>query len=263
MIKYLKLYVSFFKASLMSDLEYRLNVVTKIFTDILWYAAQASVFEVLFHHAPNIAGWDLPSARVFMATLFLVDATWMVLFHENFERLASKIRKGELDIILAKPIDSQFMLTMQKQNTSYVINMMLTFAYLIFTLTQLTEPFVWWRLIILFAVGLPCATLICYSSRLMFATLSVIYTNAESINYLWFQIYRLGMRPDPFYPKWLRIIVLTIVPVGFVVSVPTRLMLYEMDWALLAGGPIAALILFLIARKCWFASLTYYSSASS
>ncbi|MGE0762685.1 MAG: ABC transporter permease [Bdellovibrionales bacterium] len=262
MKKYFQLYKSFFKASMMSDLEYRLNIITKVFTDILWYAAQASVFEVLFRHAPNIAGWDLQSARVFMAVLFLADALWMVFFHENFERLSWKVRRGELDLVLAKPVDSQFLLTVQKQNTSYVINSVLTFVYLLWTLSQTADP-QWWRIVLLLVVGLPSGLAISYSFRLMFATLSVVYTNAESVNYVWYQIYRLGMRPDTFYPKWLRLLVLTLLPVGFVASVPTRILLENLDVWLLVGGPLAAAFTLSLARWCWAHSLVHYSSASS
>lgn len=263
MKKYLRLYAGFFRASLMADLEYRLNIVTKIFTDLLWYAAQASVFEVLFRHAPQIAGWDLPQARVFMAVLFLVDSLWMTLFQENFDRLSWKIRRGELDLLLVKPVSAQFMVTMQKQNTSYVINIAVTFAYLLWTLGSLPQALPVGRLALLLMIGLPVSLTICYAFRLMFSTLSVVYTNAESLNYVWYQIYRLGMRPDPFYPRWLRTLVLTFLPVGFIASVPARLLIQDLDWMALAGGPTAAVIFFWISRRFWRKSLVHYSSASS
>lgn len=262
MLKYLSLYRSFFKASLISDLEYRLNIVTKVVTDLFWYAAQASVFEVLFRHAPKIAGWELSSARVFMAVLFLVDAAWMVLFQENFERLSWKVRRGEMDLILSKPVDSQFMLTMQKQNTSYVLNIILTFGYLLWTLSLTPDP-QWWRLGLLVAVGIPCALMICYSFRLLFATLSVIYTNAESVTYIWYQIYRLGMRPDAFYPRWLRYLILSALPVAFIASVPTRVLLNDWDPSLIGWGILMSVATFTVARWAWKRSLVHYASASS
>jgi ABC-2 type transport system permease protein len=261
--KYFGLYLGFFRASLMADLEFRLNIVTKVVTDLLWYIAQASVFEVLFRHAPQISGWDLPSARVFMAVLFLTDAFWMVLFAENFDRLSWKVRRGELDLLLVKPISSQFMVTMQKQNTSYVFNILLTFSYLIWTLTQISQPMVWGKLGLLLTVGIPVSVIITYSFRLMFATLAVVFTNAESVNYVWYQLYRLGMRPDPFYPRWLRYLVLTLLPVGFIASVPARILLYDIDWWILLGGPVVAGISYFVGTRLWQRSLQHYSSASS
>lgn len=263
MKKYLDLYLSFFRASAMADLEYRFNVVAKVVTDLFWYAAQASVFEVLFRQAPRIIDWDIHSARVLIAVLFLVDACWMILFHENFERLSWKVRRGELDLLLVKPVSAQFMVTMQKQNTSYVINVLLTLGYLLWTLQQLPIAIPLWKYALLLGVGLPVALGICYSFRLMFATLSVIFTNADSINYIWYQLYRLGMRPDPFYPRWLRYVVLTVLPVGFIASVPTRMLINSGNWWIFVFGPVIATALFFISRRFWRRSLTHYASASS
>jgi ABC-2 type transport system permease protein len=263
MRKYLDLYFSFFRASLMADLEYRLNIATKVVTDLLWYAAQASVFEVLFRHAPQISGWDLPAARVFVSVLFLVDAIWMILFAENFDQLSWKVRRGELDLLLVKPVSAQFMITTQKQNTSYVVNAVLTFAWLVWNLSRLATPVAWWKLGLLIGVGLPVAITVTYSFRLMFATLAVVFANAESMNYVWYQLYRLGMRPDPFYPRWLRLLVLTLFPVGFIASVPARILIYDIDWVVLVAGPFVAVTAFLVASALWRRSLKHYASASS
>lgn len=263
MKKYFLLYFDFLKASAMSDLEYRLNILTKVVTDIFWYAAQASVFEVIFAHTKHIAGWDLQSARVFMAMLFLVDALWMTLFHENFEKLSWKVRRGELDLVLAKPVDSQFMLTFQKQNTSYIVNTLMTFIYLLWTLSQLNFEVSPIKVALSLIIGLPVAMAITYSFRLAFATLSVIYSQAEAVNYLWFQIYRLGMRPDPFYPRWLRIVVLTILPVGFIASVPTQIIIANFEWWMIFWGPLISIFLLWVSRKIWQSALKHYSSASS
>src|SRR4051812_29156214 len=106
-MKYLKLWLEFLKIGWMAEAEYRLNLVVRVVADVVWYIAQLSVFEVLFFHAPQIAGWDILKMRVFMGVLFVVDSIYMVLFHDNFENASTMVRKGELDFILSKPIDSQ------------------------------------------------------------------------------------------------------------------------------------------------------------
>ncbi|MBX7232227.1 MAG: ABC-2 family transporter protein [Bdellovibrionales bacterium] len=261
--KYVKIYWALLKVSLISDMEFRFNLIIKIVTDILWYLAQASVFEVLFYRMPQISGWNLPTARVFLATLFFADALWMVLFHENFERLSTKVRRGELDFLLLKPINSQFMVTLQKQNSSYLLNLALTFLYLIWTTQQLTPTVPWWKFLLLLFIGIPCSQIILYSCRLTFALLAIIFINAESINYIWYQLYRLGLRPDSFYPYWLRLLVLSFVPVGFIASVPSRMLVEEISLWMFFAGPLLSLILFFFTKKMWQKVLVYYSSASS
>jgi ABC-2 family transporter protein len=127
--KYFDIFGGFFRASAIADLEYRLNIVVKVLTDFVWYAAQLSVFEVLFQNVGPIAGWNLGSTRVFMAVLFVVDSIWMLLLSENLDKLSDRVRKGELDLLLTKPVNSQFMMSFQKVSTPYVVNIAFTIGF--------------------------------------------------------------------------------------------------------------------------------------
>ncbi len=260
--KYASLLGSFFRASAVSDLEYRLNITIKIFTDIIWYAAQLAVFEVLFQHTRSISGWTLESTRVFMGVLFVVDGIWMILFSENLDRFSDKVRKGELDLLLAKPVNSQFMISFQKMNTAYIGNVMLATSWMIWSITQLPTPMEWWRLSTLLVL-IPCGLAISYSCRFFFSVTALIFTRAENINYVWYQLYRLGTRPDSIYPAWLRYAILTIVPVAFLASVPSRMIVDTPDLVLFFGAIAVAVIFVYLSTRYWSLALRKYSSASS
>lgn len=260
--KYLTVFFSLFRASAMADLEYRLNIVVKIFTDIIWYVAQLSVFEVLFRHTNQISGWTLDSTRVFMGVLFVVDAMWMLLFSENLDRMSDKVRKGELDLLLSKPVNSQFMISLQRMNTAYLANIAISSGWLFYALSRYPEGIQWERVLLLIVL-IPCSLLITYSLRFLFSACALIFTRAEHISFLWYQLYRLGMRPDAVYPPWLRYVVLTIIPVGFLASVPSRMILQTPDITLvLASIGIAAVTLY-GSTRFWRFALRFYSSASS
>jgi ABC-2 type transport system permease protein len=261
-MRYLLILAGFFRASAIADLEYRLNIAVKVFTDILWYSAQIAVFEVLFHNAKSISGWTLESTRVFLGILFVVDALWMVLFSENLDRISEKVRRGDIDLLLTKPINSQFMLSFQRLNTSYVLNIALTLIWLTWSLIRLDHAFIWTRLLLLIIL-IPCSLAIVYGIRFLFSVTALIFTQAENINYVWYQIYRLGTRPDSIYPPWLRYTILTIIPVGFVASVPARLILGEQSYELIAASIGLAATSVFLSRFFWKFALRFYSSASS
>ena len=261
-MRYFFILLGFFKASAIADLEYRLNIAVMVFTDILWYSAQIAVFEVLFHNANSISGWTLESTRVFLGVLFVVDALWMILFSENLDRISEKVRRGDIDLLLTKPINSQFMLSFQRMNTSYVLNIAMASCWLIWALIRLDHAFIWTRLLML-VILIPCSLAIVYGIRFLFSVSALIFTQAENINYVWYQIYRLGTRPDSIYPPWLRYTILTIIPVGFVASVPARLILGEQSYELIAASIGLATISIFLSRFFWKFALRFYSSASS
>ncbi len=261
-MRYFQLFIAFFKASLISDMEYRVNMLAKVATDIIWYAAQLAIFEVLFRHARTLSGWNLDSTRTFMGVLFLVDSVWMFLFSENLDRLTSKVRNGDLDFLLVKPINAQFMISLQKLNTAYLGNVALTFGFLLWAAHRLPGGFDFTRLLwLLYAV--PWSLLLVYAIRFFFSSLSVIFINAESINYIWYQLYRMGTRPDSIYPPWLRYILLSFIPVGFIASVPTRLMLGTDEPWMIFALPGLAVCLFWLTCKFWQRTIRSYTSASS
>ncbi len=260
--KYAALMWSFFRASAISDLEYRMNLVGKILTDILWYAAQLSVFEVLFRQTHSIAGWKLETIRIFMGMLFFADSFWMLIFQENLDKLSDKVRKGELDLLLAKPVNSQFMLSFQRFSTPYIFNIFVTASYLAWAITKLPDAFPLWRLGFL-VISVPCSLAIIYGIRFFFSASALIFTRAENINYLWWQFYKLGTRPDAVYPPWLRFTILTIIPVGFIASVPARLLLEPPSLPLIAGSILLAFAFVFISTRFWRFALRFYSSASS
>lgn len=259
--KYLDLYKAMFKASFISDLEYRANYFTRFITDVFWYVAQIMTFEVLYMHTEKIGDWDVHQMRVFLGILFVVDALYMIIIHENLENLSEKVRKGDLDLLLAKPVNSQFMITLQKANTAIMGNFLLGISWLLYSLNQLPD-FNYMRLF-WFIFLIPCSLIVVYTMRFMFSATAVIFTRSENLQFLWWQVYRLGMRPDSMYFPWLKWTLLTVIPVGVIVSIPARALLNPPELNYLLWPLVLAPALIYFSHRFWNFALKFYSSASS
>jgi len=259
--KYLSLYKAMFKASFIADLEYRANFFTRIMTDIFWYIAQIVTFEVLYTHTKKIGDWNVKQMRVFLGLLFIIDAFYMIIIHENLENMSEKVRKGDLDLLLAKPVNSQFMVTLQKANTAIIGNFILGSSWLIYSLNGLGD-FNYLRLFWLMLL-IPCSLVVIYSMRFIFSASAVIFTRSENLQFLWWQVYRIGMRPDSMYFPWFKWIILTIIPVGVIVSIPARALLNPPDYLILLWPLCLVPILLYATHRFWNFALKFYSSASS
>lgn len=259
--KYAALYVAMFKASFIADLEYRANFFTRILTDVFWYAAQILTFEVLYQHTDKIGDWDVHQMRVFLGLLFVIDALYMIIIHENLENITEKVRKGDLDLLLAKPVNSQFMLTLQKANTAIFGNLLLGSSWLFYALSGLPD-FNYLRLAWLVLL-IPCSLIVIYSMRFLFSATAVIFTRSENLQFLWWQIYRLGMRPDSMYNPFIKYVLLTVLPVGVIVSIPARALLNPPDLQYLLWPILLVPILLYGTHRFWNFALKFYSSASS
>lgn len=259
--KYLGLYRGFFQASLVADLEYRLNFAIRFVSDIFWYAGQILTFEVIFMHTPEIGGWNALQMRVFLAILFIVDAIYMLIWHENFNTLTEGVRKGDLDLLLVKPVNSQFMISSQRIATAYIGNLGIGVAWFIYTCSELPN-FNWLQLLWLL-IMLPASLSVIYFIRFCLNASAILFTRADSLQFIWYTVFRLGHRPDRIYQSAMRFVVLFILPVGMIASAPARAILEPADavtviWALVMGPTLIYL-----SNCYWKFCLSRYTSASS
>jgi ABC-2 type transport system permease protein len=255
------LFVSFLTASFKADLEYRINFLIRIVTDIFWYLSQVIIFEIIFLHTSRLGTWTLEQTRVFLGLLFFVDSLYMILFHDNLEKMSERVRKGELDMLLTKPIASQFLISLQRMATAISGNLLIALTYLTWSLLQVPDiklSNVLWLFILV-----PLGLLSLYSIRFIISTLALIIVKAENIQYLWYQVYRLGMRPDQIYQPWLRLTIYTILPVGLIASLPSRILFDGFQLDLFSIALATSISFFYFSQWTWKKALVYYSSASS
>jgi ABC-2 type transport system permease protein len=260
--KYLYLYWAFFRASIAADIEYRANFISRIVTDIFWYAAQIGVFEVIYKQTSTLGTWTVGHMRIFLGILFVSDALFMVLFSDNVENFSDKIRRGDLDLALAKPVNSQFLLSTQRAATACLGNLLIAGIWLAWSIHHFESHFSLLRLLWLIIL-IPSGVIISYCGRFTFCIASILFTNAQNLQYLWYQLYRLGMRPDIIYQPWLKYAVLTLFPVGMIASVPARALLEEPNlplffWAIFVSG-----LCLYGTHRFWNYSIRHYGSASS
>jgi ABC-2 type transport system permease protein len=261
MRKYLSLFSAFMRTSFIADLEFRANFATRILTDIFWYLAQILTFEALFLHTERIGTWDVYQTRVFLGVLFVVDALYMIFFHDNLESMDESVRKGELDLLLAKPVNSQFMISLRRTATALTGNLIIGAVWLAASLWNL--PDMHWARLFWLLLFVPCGTLTFYAFKFFFASFAVIFTKSENLKYIWYQLYKLALRPDSIYAPWLKFVLMTAFPVSFISSVPARAILEPSNPWMFAWVVVWTSGLIWLSHRFWRFALRFYSSASS
>jgi ABC-2 type transport system permease protein len=193
---------------------------------------------------------------------FLADGIYQVLFSQNLEHFFTLVRKGDLDLYLTKPINSQFMVSCQRVAVANIVNLGLALIYLVWAINHLSHP-VGWAQIVVFSVLILSGLVISYALHFMFATFNVIFQDFSAVQFVWYQLYRLATRPDPIYPGFLRMIVMTVFPVAFFASVPARVFVEGFSLTMLMASLGMATGLLVISSRFWKSALRRYASASS
>ncbi len=247
----------FFKLSAIADLQAPFNLGVQMINDILWYVLQIILFEAIYLHVDQLGGWGIAEMRTFLGMLFLVDAFQMVLFSYNFDTFSQKIVQRDLDLLLLRPVSAQQLMTSQKLQCGFLLNVIFALAWLLWSLSLLPEGFPWVRSLLLFIV-VPAALCIFYSTRLIFCTVALLLTRAEHFHELYFAFFKMGQRPDHLYGMGIRYMILLLIPVGMIASFPTRVLVNPSDNAALPLLLAVSTGFFLVANSFWNWSVKRY-----
>ncbi len=258
---YSRIYLVQLKNNWVREAVYRTNFLTAIFTDVVWMGVEISLFTVLYANVPTLGGWTKPQVYFFLGIFFASDALFTTFFQRNFFTFSDLVNKGELDILITKPVSPLFLALSRSINLTAIFNLFLGLGIAI----KYSGPAGFqggWRWLLVpgwLVLGLVTALLV----RFAF-TVWVFWTDRSwAMTRLYYQFFSFATKPDVFYPKALRYLVMTGLPFAFIGSIPARALLNGLapwEYALVAG---VLTFFFLMNRMLWRAGLKRYQSASS
>jgi ABC-2 type transport system permease protein len=261
--KHLKLYWYLVKFSAMLETEYRFSFVLKILVEITFFSATLTSFSVLFANVSQIVGWNKYEIMVLYGLNMVFSETLLgIAFIFNLRDLPNKIVKGDLDLILVKPVNALFAATLWRPYFASLPSLMAGIVVMMLGFSLGHLPF---NLINLFPFALIflCGLVIAYSLGVIISCLSFWFMNAEPLPYLAQQFIFLAVRPYEIFGGIWRYIFLLIIPIAFMVSFPAKTLMGQFEWWWIFSGIIITIIFVYLCRLIWRKGLLIYESASS
>ncbi len=266
--RYLTIYISFIKFSLITELSFKINFLIKIFVELLWLSILIIFYEILFSNTDNIAHWSREQYLFFIGCHYMLGGIIESLFLENCANFTELVRSGDLDTYLLKPIDEQFIITTKKIDWSTLPNIIQGIAIMIYALAvnpkwtfELTQ-------FLMFVITFTCGLTITYSFLLMLCSTSVWIIRNQSMMELWWLFSTLMRYPkEIFNDSWAHSIgwfLTFVIPALIVINIPASTMIRKFlhPYSVLWMGICTGLFMF-ASRKLFKFALTSYRSASS
>jgi ABC-2 type transport system permease protein len=270
-------FLTFARNSLVRDMTFRSNFIIDAVTSLAWMGMNLGFYILIYQYtnligAPDSAadpGWGKYQFFVFIATSLIVNSVVQAFFMPNASEFSELIRTGNLDFALLKPIDTQFLISLQKIEWSSLANFFFGLGLLGYALVQLDyQPTL--VQIILYPLYLACGVLILYSLTIAMSSVSVWLGRNQSLYDFWFYITNFSRYPLEIYQgpigtplQWAFTFV---IPVLVVVNIPARLMakpLEAQQWPLAIFAILATVASLLSSRWLFQRALGSYRSASS
>lgn len=276
--KYLSVFWTFVRNSLVRDLSFRGNFFVEAIGAMSWMAMNLGFYVLIFQYTNQIgpgSGWGKYEFFVFLSTTMFVNSVVQSFFMPNMQQFSELIRTGGLDFALLKPIDTQFLISLQRMEWSTLSNFVVGVVLMVYSLWKLTtreidplpiEPLSY----ILFPFYVLCGIVIMYSLIISLAATSIWLGRNQTLYNFWFYITNFSRYPMEIYGgaygSPLRWFFSFILPVLLVINVPAALLakpLSSANWGLPAFTILATIGSLLASRWVFTRALLSYRSASS
>src|SRR5438552_17362266 len=111
MMRYLRLYVAFARISLLGEMTFGADYLIMTFVVLAWLCLMAFFYDRLFEFTAAVAGWSKSEYFFYLGTYFLMESVIETIFMSNVVEFAELVRSGNLDLMLLKPVDEQFLVS--------------------------------------------------------------------------------------------------------------------------------------------------------
>lgn len=269
---YWSVFLTFARNSLVRDMTFRANFLIDCVSSLSWVFMNLGFYVLVFQYTPEIgrnSGWGQYQFFVFLATTLFVNSVVQAFFMPNLSEFSEMIRTGHLDFAMLKPIDTQFLISLEKIEWSSLANFVfaaLLMAYSLVRLDYVPGPLQY----LLYVIYVACGIAIFYSLMILMSSISVWLGRNQSLYDFWFYITNFSRYPMEIYEgplgTPLRQVFTFVVPVLVVVNVPARFLahpLEEQNWPLAGFALLATLASLVGSRWVFNGALASYRSASS
>ena len=251
---------SLFKYSLAREMEFKTNFLGRGLIEVIWLVTQVIFFSTALKYMDHFGNLEREEVWLFVGTLFFVDGLFMMFFHDNQKNFGQMIRGGLLDFHLLRPISPLFLANFKSVNAVSVLNLLIAGGVVGWASINLHLSILQMLIWTVYA-----ATGLILIGCLGILTCSIAFWTTQTSNLMWmfFELYRLGFRPETLYDRWLQRFLLTIFPAAFFMSIPVQLTLGKRNGIWYAYPFVVVMLAVAITTYIWKKGIRNYEGAMS
>lgn len=262
MKKIFKLYVALVRINFSNFVIYRGNFWGTAAVSLGWAFFSVVSMLLLTSNVSSIFGWSRVELLILTGVYSVVAGMFHIFFTANFWHLPRIIHLGQLDGILLKPVDSQFLLSVRYINFPTFPRVLAAIVFIIYLLSanNINVTFYeWMYFIILSLFGL----LLFYSVWYIFMTILVWQSHLTNLTDLLFHVMDTAKYPKEMYENLGQYISMFLLPFVLTITLPTKVLFGRTSLVDVFIIMVVSACLFFFSKFFWRFALRSYTSASS
>jgi len=255
------MYFQLFKFAAMKDMAYPQDFFIWTLVDLTWTMIGLGFFRVLLFRMPNISGWTFNELALMLGLVNIIGALMWGLMYGTMKELVRDINKGNLDIYLTKPVNSQFLVSSKEVSFSLFPKLftgLFLVSYGLIINNKVSLPS-----ILVISVSVLSSVVISYALYFITVTCALLFGRLANVAELFPHTMDTAAYPVSIFHPSLQFLFTFIIPFAMIGFYPASIILERVNYGVILSFPIAAVILLLISNFFWNFALKRYSSASS
>ena len=248
------------KASVASSAEFRTDAVLGLVVSTAWLGFAVAPAVIVFENVESAQGWTLSRLLFVSAVWYALDAVMWLLLIINVTSWSDRVRLGELDAILLRPVDSLTMASLMRINVADLPKVLIAVILAAATL-------VFGESVSIGAVGpalvATVAAMVIFWALAVLANVKVLTSVRFDGTFMLHTMHNLARIPTPLYGTALRLLLTVGLPVTFLTTIPAEVIYGAGSrWLALVSVAVAA-GLTVLARMAWRHQVRRYVGAMS
>lgn len=242
---------------------FRFDFFAPFFIDGSLFVMQLFAFGVIYANIETIGNWGKGEMILYIGTFSLLNALNMTVYFFGVTSIPYKIRTGELDLYLTKPISPLFRLTFECISPGSVPLILMSMCIVVYGVFHLAISVTFTK-VIAYVFWLILMEILYYEMEIIIRSISLYMVSMARIG----QIEEAGLDlcmklPGIALYGIYKIIFYLILPYGIMATLPVQSMIGEMNLQMAVYGIGVVLLFTVITCVLWKRGLKHYNSASS
>lgn len=259
--KYIRVYKALFSLNFSVLTAYSGGFYAMMAGSIVWGSFQYISILLLTSGVKSMFGWTRNELIILTAAYSFFWGIFHFVFARNFNQIPRIIDYGDLDGILAKPMDSQFLLSFSIMNFTGLFRTVLGFIILVYVLSISHVAIHLINVVGFFVLGL-CGLTLIYSFWYIIATLLIWYPRLSNLIELLYSVTGISRYPPQIIYEVKNYLLFFLLPLTFAMATPTKMLLNKVLLGDVTTLLFFTVLIFFTSRWFWKFALRFYTSAS-
>jgi ABC-2 type transport system permease protein len=262
MRRYARIFREFFRTCFVEELEYRSEFLGNLLSSFFGIGIAILTVNIFFYQTDQLAGWIYADVLVLLGVFNTLRGLIDFALRPNMPRLLEHVRRGTLDYILTKPVDSMFYVSFRHLVFWRLIDVLLGLGVIGYGLVEkhyipsLVD-------VAVFIMTIAASFVLIYSLWMMLMTTSFWVIRIDDLSFIFDSFFETARFPIGMYRGWVRVVLTYVLPAAVITNMPALSLLGKWNIVTALISVVLAGVFLWLSRRFWRFALRFYTSASS